>query len=261
MLRKFVHLLCGAAAALMLTVLASAQTGAAEQHADGPLSLIVTYHAKPADRVALRRELQGAGLRQFQAWKRAGVLSDFNLLYGRYADSGSFDAIAMLAFPNYAALQRWKTIERDFPGGLGSKALALTTSIQTAPADLVRDKRSAASSADSVYMVIPYETMISAPDYLKYADGYVVPQFDGWMQEGVLVHYGIYVDRYAAGRPWSTMVILEYRNDATLGAREAVVAKVRARLADNPEWKAISDSKKNIRNEKQLVIADPLVAP
>jgi hypothetical protein len=39
-----------------------------------------------------------------------------------------------------------------------------------------------------------------------------------------------------------------------------VVAKVRARLKDNPEWKAISDAKKSIRNEKQLVIADPLVA-
>jgi hypothetical protein len=56
------------------------------------------------------------------------------------------------------------------------------------------------------------------------------------------------------------MVILEYKNDAALGARESVVAKVRAQLKDNPEWKAISDAKKNIRNEKQLVIADPLVA-
>lgn len=260
MLRPFVHLLRGAAAVLMLTVLALGQASAADQHADGPLSLIVTYHAKPADRAALRRELQGAGLRQFQAWKNAGVLSDFNLLYGRYADNDNLDAIALLAFPNYAALQRWNKIEQDHPGGLNAKALALTTSIQTTPADLVRGKRSAASSAESVFMVIPYETMISAPEYLKYADGYVVPQFDGWMQEGVLVRYGIYVDRYAAGRPWSTMVILEYKNDAALGARESVVAKVRAQLKDNPEWKAISDAKKNIRNEKQLVIADPLVA-
>jgi hypothetical protein len=109
-------------------------------------------------------------------------------------------------------------------------------------------------------MVIPYETMISAPDYLKYADGYVVPQFEGWIKEGVLARYDIFVDRYAAGRPWSTMVLLEYRNDAALGQREAVVARVRARLGENPEWKAISDDKKHIRNEKQLVIADPLVA-
>jgi hypothetical protein len=56
------------------------------------------------------------------------------------------------------------------------------------------------------------------------------------------------------------MVLLEYKNDAALGQREAVVARVRARLKDNPEWKAISDEKKKIRNEKQLVIADPLIA-
>jgi len=38
------------------------------------------------------------------------------------------------------------------------------------------------------------------------------------------------------------------------------VAKVRARLKENPKWKAISDSKKNVRVEKQPVIADPMAA-
>jgi hypothetical protein len=248
------------AGALLLAVLALAPAHAAEQNAGGPLSLIVTYHASPASRVALRQELEGAGVRQFQHWQDAGVLSNFDLLFGRYADGASPDAVALLAFPDYAALERWKTIERSFPGGLGARALALTASIQTAPADLVRSKRNEASSANSVFVVIPYETMISAPEYLKYADGYVLPQFDGWMKEGVLARYGIYIDRYAAGRPWSTMVILEYRNDAALGAREAVVAKVRAGLKDDPEWKAISDAKQNIRKEMQLLIADPLGA-
>lgn len=257
MFRPFPHLL-RYAAALLLTALTLNPAHAGDQHAGGPLSLIVTYHASPASRVALRKELESAGVRQFQLWKDEGVLSNFKLLFGRYADNGSLDAIALLAFPDYAALERWKIIERTYPGGLGAKALALTTSIQTAPADLVRSRRSEASSANSVFMVIPYETMISAPDYLKYADGYVLPQFDGWIKEGVLTHYDIYVDRYATGRPWSTMVILEYKNDAALGAREAVVAKVRADLMDDPEWKAISDAKKTIRNEKQLVIADPL---
>jgi hypothetical protein len=259
MLRPFRRFLRHAGA-LLLAVLALAPAHAAEQNTGGPLSLIVTYHASPASRVALRQELEGAGVRQFQHWQDAGVLSNFNLLFGRYADGASPDAVALLAFPDYAALERWKTIERSFPGGLGARALALTASIQTAPADLVRSKRKEASSASSVFVVIPYETMISAPEYLKYADGYVLPQFDGWMKEGVLARYGIYIDRYPAGRPWATMVILEYRNDAALGAREAVVAKVRAGLKDYPEWKAISDAKQNIRKEMQLLIADPLGA-
>jgi hypothetical protein len=248
------------AGVLLLGALGLAPARAADQHADGPLSLIVTYQASPANRAALRQELQGAGVHQFQHWKDAGVLSSYSLLFGRYADNDNLDAVAVLAFPDYAAMARWKKIEQSTPGGLGKKALALTSAIHTAPADLVRTGRAAPTSADSVFMVIPYETMISAPDYLKYADGYVVPQFEGWMKEGVLAHYDIFVDRYAAGRPWSTMVLLEYKNDAALGQREAVVARVRARLKDNPEWKAISDEKKKIRNEKQLVIADPLIA-
>jgi hypothetical protein len=36
------------------------------------------------------------------------------------------------------------------------------------------------------------------------------------------------------------------------------VATVRGKLKDNPKWKAISDSKKNVRNERQPVVADPL---
>jgi hypothetical protein len=56
------------------------------------------------------------------------------------------------------------------------------------------------------------------------------------------------------------MLILEYKDDEALGAREATTARVRARLKDNPKWKAISDSKKNVRNEKPPVIADEIRA-
>lgn len=225
----------------------------------GPLSLIVDYHVIPSNRTALRDELETAGGRQFQHWKDEGILQTYRLLFNRYADSNNPDAIALLTFSSYADVERWKKIEHDFPAGLTKNALALTTAIYTAPADLVRSGRNGETSNKSVFMVIPYETMISAADYLKYADGYVIPQFEGWMSEGILVHYGVYVNRYPAGRPWSTMVILEYKSDAALGLREAVVAKVRAKLKENPEWKSISDSKKNVRNEKQLVVADPII--
>jgi hypothetical protein len=248
------------AVAMLAGALALNPARADELHAHGPLALIITYQASPANRAALRQELSSAGVRQFQRWKQDGVLASYTLLFGRYADSANPDAAALLSFPNYAALQRWKMIEQHNPAGLSSKALALIRAIQTVPADLVRGKQDQPASADSVFMVIPYQTMIPAPDYLKYADGYVVPQFEGWIKEGVLARYAIYADRYAAGRPWSTMVILEYKNDAALGSREAVVARVRARLSENPEWKAISDSKKAIRSEQQLLIADPLIA-
>jgi hypothetical protein len=244
----------------MLSLLVLAHANAADGHAGSPLSLIVTYHTSAANRAALRAELEGAGVRQFEHWKKDGVLADYRLLFNRYADSDNMDAVALLSFANGAATERWKAIERSAPGGLTRAALALVTAVHTAPADLERSKRAAPTTAQSVFMVIPYEVLISAGDYVKYADGYAIPQFDGWIEEGILANYALYVDRYGAGRPWSTMLLLEYKSEAALGAREAVVAKVRARLKDVPAWKAISDNKKTIRNEKQLVVADAIVA-
>lgn len=257
---RFTSRLRQAAAATLFGFICMGIAHAADQGADGPLSLIISYHASPANRAALRRELQGEGATAFQHWKQDGVLSDYHLLFGRYADGDNADALAVLTFSDYAALSRWNRIEQTSPGGLPKKAQALVSNIQTAPADMVRSGGSDSAAADSVFMVIPYQLMIPEAEYVKYADGYVIPQFDGWIKEGVLKRYEILVDRYAAGRPWSTMVLLEYKNDAALGRREAVVARVRARLKDDPQWKAISDDKKHIRNELQLVLADPLVA-
>ena len=61
-----------------------------------------------------------------------------------------------------------------------------------------------------------------------------------------------------AGRPWSTLILLEYKDEEALTNRSAVVAKVRAKLSGNPEWKAISDGKAKVREEKQVVIAQQL---
>ena len=44
--------------------------------------------------------------------------------------------------------------------------------------------------------------------YLTYVDNYLVPQTEGWMNEGVLAGYGLYVGRYAAGRPWASLLVL-----------------------------------------------------
>jgi len=88
----------------------------------------------------------------------------------------------------------------------------------------------------------------------------VIPQFKGWMEEGVLAGYSLYTSQFPAGRPWNAVVLLQYKDEAALSARDAVVGRVRERLKDNPEWKAISDSKKSVRNEEQVVIADSIAA-
>jgi hypothetical protein len=243
---------------IVLSALIAASTDAADTRDVGPRALIITYHTTPSNRVAFRRELEASVAQQWRRWKDEGVLRDYRLVYNRYVDSANWDAMALLSFAGDAGLERWKRVEIDSPAGLSPKALELTTGIDTVPADQMR--QNGKSAPDSVFLVIPYEYIVPVNDYLQYLDDYTLPQLEGWMQERVLAHYDVYLARYPAGRPWQSLLVLEYKGDRGLGARDAVVAKVRARLKDNPKWKAISDSKKNVRNERVPVIADPLAS-
>lgn len=247
-----------ARALLALIALMAAGADAADPREAGPRALIITYHTTPANRVAFRRELETSAAQQWRRWKDDGVLQDYRLLYNRYADSGNWDAMALLSFAGDSGVERWKLIETESPAGLSPRALELTTGIDTVPADLMRQKGK--SARDSVFLVIPYEYIVPVNEYVQYLDDYTLPQLDGWMEEGALAHYDVYLARYPAGRPWQSLLVLEYKGERGLAARDATVAKVRGKLKDNPKWKAISDSKKNVRNERQPVVADPLAA-
>jgi hypothetical protein len=245
-------------AMLLNLLLVSAAPAAQPAATDEASSLVITYHVAPLNRSALRRELEKAGLDQFQRWKNDGILKNYRLLFSRYADADNWDAMALLTFASAAELARWKEVEQSAPGGLPPKALALVSAIHSAPVTLARSKSVAGTPTKPVFLVIPYVTLVSVGDYLTYADGYVIPQFDGWIDEAVLAQYELFLSSFPAGRPWSAMVILEYKDEAALARRNAVVAKVRARLKEIPEWKAISDNKKSVRDEKQVVIADQI---
>lgn len=240
-------------AALLLA--AAAFAGAVE---GGPRTLLITYHTTPANRVAFRQAL-AAEMPQFERWKADGTLESAQLLFNRHVDSVGWDAMALITLPDYSAMERWKQIERERPAGLSQKALALTTAIETVPGDLLRS--GGKDSPHGVFLVIPYEFGMSAGEYASYFDSYVMPQLDGWMDERVLVRYGAFMARYPAGRPWQAMLIFEYADDKALGARDSTTAEVRGRLAANAQWKALADSKKNVRHEKSPVVADPLRSP
>lgn len=236
----------------------SVVVAAADAVSNGASSLIITMQVVPANRPALRQELEKAGLSQFQHWKEAGVLDSYRLLFNRYADSDNWDALTLLTFSSPANLARWQEIEKTSPAGLSKKALALVSSIHTTPVTLERSKRMAEAPGNAVFLVIPYETLASGAEYLKYADGYALPQFDGWMEEGVLSHYDVFLGSFPAARPWSAMVLLEYKDEQSLARRNEVETRLRAKLKDVPEWSALSDRKKTLRAEKQIVIAEQL---
>lgn len=242
--------------ALTLVVGCTAPALAAER---SDPTLVIALYAKPADRASLRGALETAQAERLRRWKADGVIAGYRLMFTRYPDTGTWDAMEQLTFADDAALARWRVIERQSPAGLTAAALALVQAIETTPATRVRNDAGAAA-ADPAVLVIPYQALVPPGDYLHYLDDYTIPQFRGWMREGVLQSYDIVIGRYPAGRPWNAMIMLRYRDDAALAQRDAVVARVRAQLALEPAWKAISDNKKAIRNERLLAIADQIAA-
>jgi hypothetical protein len=240
-----------------LAILVGHPVRAADPRESGPLAIVITYHVPSANRAAFRKAMEETEAPRFQRWRDEGVLQSARLLVNRHVDSVTWDAMALLTFARYSDVERWNTTERSSPAGLSPAALALTSAIETAPGDLMRE---GGDQAHGPFLVIPYEVIVPVNEYLAYLDGYVVPQMDGWKEEGVLARYGVFLARYPAGRPWQSMLILEYKDDAALGARDVTTAKVRSRINNNPKWKAISDAKKNVRNERAPVIADAIPA-
>ncbi|MCA3028441.1 MAG: hypothetical protein ING66_07560 [Rhodocyclaceae bacterium] len=252
--------------AIVLTVVAwsSAANAAAlpDPIESGPTGLAIEYHVSPADRPALRQLMQSSGIKQFEKWKAQGIIKHYQLLFNRYVDSQNWDMMAFVTFNTFSDVARWKAIEDKTPAGLPLAALKLTKTIRTTPADLYFQGGTYESrpvTPKSVFLIIPYDYTVSTAEYIKYSAGYIVPQFDGWLGEGVIASYGIYLGRYAVDRHWSALLVLEYKDDAALGLREKTIAKVRASLRENPAWKAISDNKQNVRVGRAYIMADPLL--
>jgi len=245
----FVLLFCASAA--------NSQAPAESAGAGGPLQLLITYRSEPANRPAFRSYLQGEGHERFEKLKREGVIQNYQVLFNPFVSSGTWDAMTVLSFARFADTRRWIDLERTSPGGLTPAGLRLAKPVDTYSADLTWAGAAddAASDKDSVYYVIPYE-YTAADQYRKYVDAYVIPQVKGWIREGVLGGYRIYMNRYAVGRPWDSLFIFQYRNLEAFGHRDETVAKVRKTLVDDPLWKMYSDIKQTIRSESENTIAE-----
>jgi hypothetical protein len=226
--------------------------------APGASGLVFTYHALPGIRplahAALARTL-AARLRQ---WQSDGVIAGSRVLFNRHADADQWDAMALVEFPAGGASERWNAQEREFPAGLDAQTLGLLKAVHTVPVELARRRSQAPAPASPVVLAIPYQALVPANEYLAYADAYAIPQFDGWMREGVLSQYSLWSANYPASRPWTHLLLLDYRSAQALADRDAVVAKVRAELKSVPQWRAISENKAKVREEKQLVVADEI---
>jgi hypothetical protein len=205
--------------------------------------------------------MAAGGVARFERWKKDGVFETYRILFNSYIDSETYDMLALLTFSKYSDGDRWREIERTMPGGLSQDILPLITSAVTYSLDGLRQASSstAPQRGKSVFFLIPYDYVVSTDDYVKYLDTYVIPQVTGWIGEGVLGSYTIYLSRYSTSRPWGSLFVLEYRDWEAFGKREATVAKVRERLKSNPSWLAASENKQKIRVEGRTMIAEELL--
>lgn len=236
-----------------------ANAAAGSEGTGGPLNLLITYRSEPGNRPAFRAYLQREGHQRLEKLKREGVLKSYQVLFNPFVSSGTWDAMTILSFSRYADTRRWMEIERTSPGGLTPAGLKLAHPVDTYSADLPWEGAAdnAASDADSVYYVIPYEYN-AADQYRKYVDAYVIPQLKGWMREGVLGSYRIFMNRYAVGPTWDALFVYQYRDLEAFGRREETVAKVRKTLVEDPLWKMYSDVKQTVRTESENTIAEAL---
>jgi len=226
-----------------------------------PLHLIVTYRCPPPRRAAFRLFLTQDGMPRFERWKQDGVLQDYRVMFNWYVDSDTWDGMAVLSFPSYGQVARWREIERISPGGLTRDALELAWPFNSYPADDAWSESAepAPDPAKIVYFAIAYEYS-RASEYRDFAGAYLIPQCRGWMREGVLAGYDLYLARYAVGKKWQALLLLRYRDVDAFSRRDQAIAKVRAQLLTEPAWRAIDEKKLKPGVEKEIVIADPVLA-
>jgi hypothetical protein len=227
----------------------------------GPRQLLITYRSQAADRPAFRAYLQGDESVMLDKLKSEGVLKSYQILFNPFVTTGTWDAMVVLNFSSYGATERWKEIERKSPGGLSATGLKLAKPIQTYSADLAWEGSADAPGPEGkrVFYVIPY-SYNSLDQYKAYVDGYVIPQVQGWIKEGVLSRYALYLNRYSVGDPWDALFIYEYRDLDSFGKREETVAKVREPLRANAAWKHLNDIKNTVRSESENTIAESISA-
>jgi hypothetical protein len=244
-------------AVLALALLAAAPAMAAEGQG-GPKDLLITYRAEPANRPAFRAYLLGEETQLLEGLKRDGVLRSYQVLFNPFV-TGTWDAMTVLSFSSYEATARWKEIERTRPGGLSAAGLKLAKPLETYSADLAWEgvAPDAGPPGKRVVYVIPY-SYTALDQYKAYVDAYVIPQVKGWMAEGVLSRYGLYLNRDPVGDPWDALFVYEYRDLASFGRREEVVAKVRGPLREDPAWKHWNDIKSTVRSESENTQAEIL---
>lgn len=234
---------------------------------NGPTSLIVTYGCRPENRAAFRAFMETRGVQQFAEWKQQGVFRDYQILFTSYAAAGvsEFDMVLIMDFDRYTDLARWKEVERRLPGGLPAEGLSLGVPNRTSFVyPVCHGETAKRDPAQAACIIGLYTSLVDNPTYERYVKGYVEPQLQGWSEAGVLSAYVMYqshpYQEDPEETPWTSLLVLDYASPAALADSEIAKKRTREKLAGNPAWRALSDSKHTIRNAKGFVFVDVITA-
>ena len=236
-------------------LLAAAPAAAQQEVQDGPRSLVIQYRASAANRTAFRAYLAQDMAERLKAMRARGEIEDFRIFYSWYRQPNVWDGLVILRFPTSVAVEKWNAVERTQPGGLDARGLQLADPVATYSTDLAWSRNPDDLRPGTVYYIIPYEYRNEA-EYRSYVKAYVTPQFDGWISDGALSGYEIYMNRYSTGAPWDALFIQHYRDMSAFGRRAVLTEATRVKLRQNAEWKAWSDRKADIRSEAENSIAE-----
>jgi hypothetical protein len=263
--RFFPTLLAVATALIALTSTdARAQTlgeRARGRGGEGEAHLVLTYSCPAQNRPALRAHMETKGVAQFEQWKKEGALKSYLILFSHFANAQLEDMWVILDFEKFADIGKWQQIERKFPGGLAAEALALGT-----PKTCVyTDKGWAGGKMNpdqtkSAYMMIPYQTLVSADEYADFVTRYVEPQLKGWVKAGIMHTYAVHIEQNPTNAPWDSLLVFEYDGLRGIALRDVVKQQVRDNeLKDDAGYKHFSAIKRTIRKELQPTTFDAIV--
>ena len=218
---------------------------------EGPTHLVLTYSCTPQNRVAFREFMATKGVDQFEKWKKDGVVKNYLILFSTFVNEQLFDMWVILDFDKFGDVANWQKVERDFPGGLSREALALASPRTCVYSDLVWDGgKQNADLSKSMFMIIPYITLVSVDKYDDFVNKYVIPQLKSWVKSGIMPSYQIHMNQNPTNAPWHSLLLFEYDGLRGIALRDMVKQSVRDKdLKDDPGYNQYSPIKQTIRKE------------
>jgi hypothetical protein len=227
---------------------------------EGPAHLILTYRCLPENRPAFRDYMESKGIAQFEAWKKRGVMKDYLVLFSTMYNEQLFDMWVVLYFDKFADIGNWYGVERKNPGGLSAEGLKLASPKTCVYTDIqAAGGHHNADLSQSIFMIIPYKTLVSVTKYEDYSKKYVVPQLDGWVKSGLMPSYEVHQDINPTNAPWDILMVFEYQGLKGVALRDTVKNAVRDQIKDDPGYKEYSPIKLTIRREDQPTTFVPIL--